>query len=65
MKVIGNRIVLATDIGLNKNLFGATLLTWLDKYSALFKYRYLHHIFVTYKMEKTYFNKPAKERRLY
>jgi acyl-CoA hydrolase len=65
MKVIANRVVIATDIGLNNNLFGATLLGWLDKYGALFTYRYLHHTFVTYKMDKTYFKNPAKERRLY
>lgn len=61
MKAIANRVVIASDIGLNNNLFGATLLSWLDKYGALFTYRYLHHTFVTYKMEKTYFMKPAKE----
>lgn len=61
MKVIANRIVIASDIGLNNNLFGATLLSWLDKYGALFTYRYLHHTFVTYKMEKTYFLHPAKQ----
>lgn len=64
MKVIASRVVISTDIGLNSNLFGATLLGWLDKYGALYTYRYLHHTFVTYKMDNTYFKNPAKERIL-
>lgn len=36
-------------------------MTWCDQYGALFTYRYLHHTFVTYKIEKIYFNKPGKE----
>ena len=61
MKYITSRIVIASDIGLNNNLFGAKLLEWIDSYGSLFTYKYLHHKFVTYKMEKTYFLKPAKE----
>jgi acyl-CoA hydrolase len=38
-----------------------TLLRWLDEYGALFTYKYLNHRFVTYKMEKTYFLKSAKQ----
>lgn len=61
MKYIASRIVIASDIGLNNNLFGAKLLEWLDSYGSLFVYKYLHQPFVTYKMEKTYFMKPAKQ----
>ena len=61
MKYIASTIVRASDIGLNNNLFGGTLLKWLDEYGALFTYKYLNHKFVTYKMEKTYFLKSAKE----
>lgn len=60
MKYITSTIVRATDIALNGNLFGATLLKWLDEYGGLFTYKYLHHIFVTYKMGDTYFLKSAK-----
>lgn len=60
MKYITSTIVRATDIALNGNLFGATLLKWLDEYGGLFAYKYLHHIFVTYKMGDTYFLKSAK-----
>ena len=61
MKYIASTIVRASDIGLNNNLFGGTLLRWLDEYGALFVYKYLKHKFVTYKMEKTYFLKSAKQ----
>ena len=61
MKYIASTIVRASDIGLNNNLFGGTLLRWLDEYGALFTYKYLNHKFVTYKMEKTYFLKSAKQ----
>jgi acyl-CoA thioesterase YciA len=61
VKYIASTIVRASDIGLNNNLFGGTLLRWLDEYGALFTYKYLNHRFVTYKMEKTYFLKSAKQ----
>lgn len=61
MKYIASTIVRQSDIGLNNNLFGGTLLRWLDEYGALFTYKYLNHKFVTYKMEKTYFLKSAKQ----
>ena len=61
MKYIASTIVRASDIGLNNNLFGGTLLRLLDEYGALFTYKYLNHRFVTYKMEKTYFLKSAKQ----
>lgn len=61
MKYIASTIVKASDIGLNNYLFGGILLGWLDSYGALFTYKYLHHTFVTYKMEKTYFFKPAEQ----
>ena len=61
MKYIASTIVRASDIGLNDNLFGGTLLRWLDEYGALFTYKYLNHKFVTYKMQKTYFLKSAKQ----
>lgn len=62
MKYIASTIVRQSDLGLNDNLFGGTLLRWLDEYGALFTYKYLNHTFVTYKMEKTYFLKSAKQR---
>lgn len=60
MKYITSTIVRNVDIALNGNLFGGTLLRWLDEYGALFVYKYLHHTFVTYKMGDTYFLKSAK-----
>lgn len=60
LKYIASTIVRANDIALNGNLFGGTLLRWLDEYGALFTYKYLHHTFVTYRMGDTYFLKSAK-----
>ena len=60
MKYITSTIVRTTDLALNGNLFGGTLLRWLDEYGGLYVYKYLHHIFVTYKMGETYFLKTAK-----
>lgn len=60
MKYLTSTIVRASDIALNNNLFGGTLLRWLDEYGALFTYKYLHHTFVTYKMGDIYFLKSAK-----
>lgn len=59
-KYIASTIVRANDIALNGNLFGGTLLRWLDEYGALFVYKYLKHTFVTYKMGETKFLKTAK-----
>ena len=36
-------------------------MTWCDEYGGLYAYKYLHHTFVTYKIEKIYFTKPGKE----
>jgi acyl-CoA hydrolase len=60
MKYITSTIVRTPDLALNGNLFGVTLLKWCDEYGGLFCYKYLHHIFVTYKMGDTYFLKSAK-----
>ena len=59
MKKIASTIVRATDIALNDNLFGGTLLRWLDEYGALYTYENLHHTFITAWMGETYFTKTA------
>ena len=57
---ISSTIVRPSDIALNNNLFGGTLLRWLDEYGALYVYRWLNHKFVTSWIGDTYFVKPAK-----
>lgn len=59
MRKIASTIVRATDIALNDNLFGGTLLRWLDEYGALYTYENLHHTFITAWMGETYFTKTA------
>ncbi len=61
MKYVTSTIVRTPDLALNHNLFGGTLMVWCDEYGGLFAYKYLHHTFVTYKIEKIYFSKPGKE----
>ena len=60
MKYVTSTLVRPVDIGLNGNLFGGALLTWLDGYGGIYLYKYLKHKFVTYKMEDIYFLKNAK-----
>lgn len=60
MKYIASTLVRPADIGLNGNLFGGTLLTWLDGHGGIYLYKFLHHKFVTYKMGDIYFLKNAK-----
>jgi acyl-CoA hydrolase len=60
MKYITSTLVRPVDIGLNGNLFGGALLTWLDGYGGIYLYKCLRHKFVTYKMEDIYFLKSAK-----
>lgn len=59
MKHIASTIVRAPDIALNNNLFGGTLLRWLDEYGALFVYMNLNHTFITSWMGDIHFTKTA------
>lgn len=60
MRYVTSTIVRQNDIALNGNLFGGKLLAWVDEYAALYVYKYLNHVFVTYKMNEIYFLKSAK-----
>lgn len=60
MKYITSTLVTPKDIGINGNLFGGQLLTWLDGYGGIYLYKFLHHKFVTYKMEDIYFLRSVK-----
>lgn len=59
MKKISSTIVRTPDIALNDNLFGGTLLRWLDEYGALYVYENLNHTFITSWMAETTFTKTA------
>ena len=60
MKKIASTIVRVPDIALNNNLFGGTLLRWLDEYGALYVYENLNHTFITSWIGETYFTKTAQ-----
>jgi acyl-CoA thioesterase YciA len=42
MKLITSKIVMARDIGIHGNLFGGTLMAWIDEAAAAFATEYCH-----------------------
>ena len=61
MKLITKRIVLASDIGIHGNLFGGTLMAWMDEAAAAFATEYCYTPnMVTVKVGEMLFKKPLK-----
>jgi len=61
MKLITKRIVLASDIGIHGNLFGGTLMAWMDEAAAAFATEYCFTPnMVTVKVGEMLFKKPLK-----
>ena len=61
MKLIPKRIVLARDIGIHGNLFGGTLMAWLDEAAAAFATEYCYTPnMVTVSVGELLFKKPLK-----
>jgi len=61
MKLITKRIVLASDIGIHGNLFGGTLMSWMDEAAAAFATEYCFTPnMVTVKVGEMLFKKPLK-----
>ena len=61
MKLITKRIVLASDIGIHGNLFGGTLMVWLDEAAAAFATEYCYTPnMVTLRVGELIFKKPLK-----
>ncbi len=56
---IASHHVLAMNIGVSGNLFGGTMLCWVDEAAALFADRVARNTFVTYEMEKVRFLRPC------
>ncbi len=52
--------VLAMNIGVSGNLFGGTMLCWVDEAAALYADRLAQNTFVTFEMEKVRFLRPCK-----
>ena len=61
MHYVATKICRASEIGLNGNLFGGTLLSWLDEAGAAFAgYLCRAPNMVTLKMEEVLFRRPVK-----
>lgn len=61
MKLITKRIVLASDIGIHGNLFGGTLMAWMDEAAAAFATEYCFTPnMVTVRVGEMLFKKPLK-----
>jgi acyl-CoA thioesterase YciA len=61
MHYVATKICRASEIGLNGNLFGGTLLSWLDEAGAAFAgYLCRTPAMVTLKMEEVLFRRPVK-----
>lgn len=61
MKLLNKRIVMAKDIGIHGNLFGGTLMAWIDEASAAFATEYCcTPNMVTVHVGEFNFHKPVK-----
>lgn len=61
MKLITKRIVLGSDIGIHGNLFGGTLMAWMDEAAAAFATEYCYTPnMVTLRVGEMMFKKPLK-----
>ena len=59
---VGSRICMRKDVGLNGNLFGGNLLSWIDEFAAIFARKETsEQCVVTYKFGEIVFKKPVKE----
>lgn len=59
---VGSRICMRKDVGLNGNLFGGNLLSWMDEIAAIFARKETSEPYVvTYKFGEIIFKKPVKE----
>ncbi len=61
MQLINKKIVLAMDIGIHGNLFGGTMMAWIDEAAGSFATEFCHtpHM-VTVKVGELMFKKPLK-----
>jgi acyl-CoA thioesterase YciA len=60
MELIGKRICMTKDIGVNDNLFGGYMLCWLDEAAAVFASEVVRGKVVTRKMSEIEFTNPVK-----
>ena len=61
MKLISTKVCKTSDIGVNNNLFGGTMLAWLDEAGAILACDLCHTLnMVTVMMDKVIFKEPTK-----
>lgn len=61
MKLLTKRIVMTKDIGIHGNLFGGTLMSWIDESAAAFATEYCYTPnMVTVRVGELTFKKPLK-----
>ena len=59
---VGSRICMRKDVGLNVNLFGGHMLSFMDEFAAIFARKETGEKYVvTYKFGEIVFKKPVKE----
>lgn len=59
-ELVTSHHVLALNLGVSGNLFGGTLLAWVDEAAVLYGNRVALNTFVTYELEKVRFLLPCK-----
>lgn len=65
MRLLGTKVCKKHDLGVHNNLFGGTMLGWIDELAVAFVNEVCHcPNMVTLKMEEVLFNSPVKENNL-
>ncbi len=59
-ELVASHHVLAFHIGVAGNLFGGTMLSWVDEAAALYADRVALNTFVTYELDKVRFLRPCR-----
>lgn len=61
MQLVSTHTVMTSDIGVNDNLFGGQMLSWLDEDACAFAVQYIHNPYIlTLKFSDCIFHRPAK-----
>jgi acyl-CoA thioesterase YciA len=59
-ELVTSHHVLTQNLGVSGNLFGGTLLAWVDEAAVLYANRVALNTFVTYELERVRFLRPCK-----
>jgi acyl-CoA thioesterase YciA len=60
MELLGKKLCMTKDIGLNDNLFGGYMCMWLDEFAAIYACEIVKGKVVTRKMSEIEFHNPVK-----